>query len=322
MNLRIIFSLMLGLFVAPNVLGKDWRGIVPLKSTRADVESRFGKPDKWGEYKVNDERVSFHYSEGSCKGLYETLGKDNCKCLLQKDTVISIFVEPTIKRKFSDLKLDLTRFKRTAIAPFPHTFAYYNPTEGVDYTVDESEDEVTTVDYYATPDDCQNIVKKRTPKQRNSWRGLVPLASNRKDVEALFGASKRGWRTAATYETGHESILAKYSNGNCAASTSEWNVPKDTLIELTVNPNPSFLSHELHLDPRRYERHEIFPYPEINNPPQVWNYVDNLNGITIRTQSAPGGEGEEVVVSITYQPTRIDDKLRCNNSNKSVNGKP
>jgi hypothetical protein len=302
---------MLGLSVAPNVLGKDWHGIMPLKSTRADVESRFGKPDKWGEYEVNNERVSFHYSEGSCKGLYESLGKDNCKCLLQKDIVVSIFVEPTVKRKFSDLKLDLRKFKRTAIAPFPQTFAYYNPTEGVDYTVDESEDEVTTIDYYATPDDCQNIVKNRTPKQRNSWRGLVPLASNRRDVEALFGSHQRDWKTSVTYETDHESILTKYSEGNCNVSDAQWNVPKNTLIELTVNPNPSFLLQELHLDPQRYERHEIFPYPEIKNPPKVWNYVDNLNGITVRTQSARGGEGEEVVVSITYQPARMDERLRC-----------
>lgn len=70
---------------------------------------------------------------------------------------------------------------------------------------------------------------------------------------------------------------------------------KALLSSLTVNPSPTFLLEELHLDTHRYERYELAPYPEIDNPPKVWNYVDNLNGITIRTQSSrAGGRGEEV----------------------------
>lgn len=63
----------------------------------------------------------------------------------------------------------------------------------------------------------------------------------------------------------------------------------------------------------QYERGEIFPYPEIDNPPRVWIYIDKLHGITIRTQSSRGDGGGEVVVSITYGPERKDEKLRCNN---------
>ena len=236
---------------------------------------------------------------------------------------MSIFVEPTVKRKISDLKLDMKRFRRTPINPFPHTFEYDNVTEGITYTVDEQENEIMHVTYYPSPVDCQDIIRLRAPVYRNSWRGLTPLHVDRKDVEALLGSPARDWGTSATYETDHESIVAKYSDGSCDATSVDWDVPKGTLVALTVNPNPIFLLTELHLDTRRYKRYELSPYPEIDNPPKVWNYIDNLNGISIRTQSSrEAGEGEEVVVSITYQPSKADEKLRCNTYAKFAKRKP
>src|SRR5262245_38707185 len=106
MKLRIILSVPTLLLIWKSSVAKEWRGIVPLKSTRTDVEGQVGKPDKWGNYEFKVERVSFDYGNGPCKGLYLTLGEDNCKCLADDDAVMSIFVEPTVKRKISDLKLD------------------------------------------------------------------------------------------------------------------------------------------------------------------------------------------------------------------------
>ena len=311
MKLRILFVFVVLAILPQTASAKDWRGIVPLKSTRADVERRFGKPNKWGDYDFKDERVTFHYGDAPCKGLYLTLGKDNCRCLANEDAVMSIFVKPTVTRKISDLNLDMKKFIRTPITPFPQTFTYSNSQEGIVYTVDESEDEIMHITYYPSPVDCQDIINKRGPKIRNSWRGLVPLRSTRKDLERLFGAPNRAGITFVKYETDYESIVATYSDGKCDASGSDWNVPKNTLIELAVNPNPSFLLKELHLDSSRYERHELFPLPEIDNPRKVWNYVDNLNGIIIRTQSTRGGGDEELVVSISYRPANRDEKLRC-----------
>src|SRR5688572_2473823 len=293
-------------------LAKDWRGIVPLKSTRADVERRFGKPDEWGGYNLKNERVSFNYGDGPCKGVYLKLGSDNCKCLAPEDAVMSIFVEPTGKQKVSDLRLDLTKFTRTPIRPFPHTFEYNNIAEGIAYTVDESENEVMHIDYYPSEADCKDIISKRAPEKRNSWRGLVPLISKRADVERVLGSPNRDWTTQATYETDYESVVATYSTGVCDPPGRGWNVPKGTLLELVVNPNPSFFLKELQLESSWYVRSEISPYPEIENPPKVWIYSDKKNGITIRTQSSVGGGGgEELVVGITYLPAQRDEKLRC-----------
>ena len=310
LSTSILFSILMCAFLPQTASSKDWRGIVPLKSTRAEVEKRFGKPDERGGYDLKDERVSFNYGEGPCRGLYLTLGEDNCKCLADDDAVMSISVEPTGTRKISDLKLDMKKFKRTAITPFPQTFEYDNPEEGIVYTVDEEENEIQDITYYPTPADCQDIITKRAPQTRNSWRGLVPLHSNRKHVEALLGSPSRPSTTLVTYQTDHETIVAKYANGNCETSAVDWEVPKDTLIELVVNPDPNFLLKELRLDSARYERSEIFPYPETDNPPRVWNYIDKTNGIRIRTQ-ATSGPAEELVVSITYFPAQRDAKLRC-----------
>ena len=323
MKLRIILSVPILLLIWQNSVAKEWRGIVPLKSTRTDVERQFGKPDKWGNYEFKNERVSFDYGNGPCKGLYLTPGEDNCKCLADEDAVMSIFVEPTVKRKISELKLDMKRFRRTPINPFPYTFEYDNVTEGITYTVDEQENEIMHVTYYPSQVDCQDVIRRRAPVYRNSWRSLTPLRSDRKDVEALLGSPARDWGMSATYETVHEGIVAKYSDGSCDATGADWNVPKGILVELTVNPNPSFFLKELQLDPRQYERYELFPYPEIDNPPKVWNYIDNINGITIRTQSSQGGgEGEEVVVSISYKPAMKDEHLRCPKSGKARGNKP
>jgi hypothetical protein len=321
MTIKLLIAIFVLLIGAPDSRAKEWRGIVPLKSTRADVERLLGKPNKWGDYEVDGERVSFRYSEGGpCRDLYRALGKDNCYCSIEDDTVVSISVEPTIKRKVSDLKLDMTKFRKTPIAPFPQTFEYSNRTEGIDYEVDESEDTIRSIEYYAAAVDCENINKSRAPKYRNSWRGLIPLHSNRRDIERLLGPPKRAWETTASFETDYEIVTVKYSKGKCGERDTYWNVPRDTLVELVVGQRYGFLLSRLNLDPNRYDRQEIFPYPEIDNPPKVWNYIDKLNGIIIRAQSNVGGE--EVVVSIMYQPAKKDESLRCNNTNKAATTTP
>lgn len=140
---------------------------------------------------------------------------------------------------------------------------------------------------------------------------MQPLLGTKQDIERVLGAPKRTWDTSAVYETDHEIVTVKYAKGNCGELDSGWNVPSGTILELVVGQRYGFLLSLLNLDLSRYERQEIFPFPEIENPTKVANYIDNVNGIVIRAQSSRGGAGEEVVVSISYQPARIDSKLRC-----------
>lgn len=59
---------------AGSVIAKDWRGIVPLKSTRADVERLMGKPLSSGYYNLPNEIVSFDFQREPCDSEMERFG--------------------------------------------------------------------------------------------------------------------------------------------------------------------------------------------------------------------------------------------------------
>src|SRR5262245_49809414 len=86
-----------------------WRGIVPLHSTRADVERLLGHgADKsMGSYYRDAFNAFFIYSTGDCKG-ESTGGWD-----VPAGTVLSITVYQKPQPKLSDLGLDENRFKKT-----------------------------------------------------------------------------------------------------------------------------------------------------------------------------------------------------------------
>jgi hypothetical protein len=59
---------------AGSVIAKEWRGIVPLKSTRADVERLLGKPSSSGYYNLPNEIVSFEFQRAPCDDPMERFG--------------------------------------------------------------------------------------------------------------------------------------------------------------------------------------------------------------------------------------------------------
>ena len=312
MKVNFLFAILAVLILGQDSMAKEWRGIIPLRSTRADVERLFGKPNEWGRYQFKDERASIEYSSGPCKGVYQALRKDNCKCLAPKDTVLSIYVEP-VQQTFSALKIDKGKYTRTPIVSGPPNFSYSNRAEGIIYTVDETEDEIIDIEYLPSTEDCQNTIKSTVP-HRNSWRGLTPLHSSRNDVERLLGRPNT-LGTYDVYRAENETVSVKYSKGTCKGPNVEWSVPDDTLVELTVTPSLSFLLRKLDLDLSKYERQDLFPLPEIPNPPKVVNYINDLEGITIRSQSHGG---TEEVISITYRPSAKDNKFRCSSNTREA----
>jgi hypothetical protein len=62
--LKLISMVALCLYCAMLVQAKEWRGIVPLKSTRADVERLLGKPNGPGRYEFENERAYIDYAKG------------------------------------------------------------------------------------------------------------------------------------------------------------------------------------------------------------------------------------------------------------------
>jgi hypothetical protein len=123
---------------------KEWRGIVPLHSTRADVERLLGRPfmDRGDTvvYQYETERASIEYSRGPCS---IELSPWN----VPRDTVISIWVTPK-QLYFSDLKLDLTKYKKMQDDELSYVFNYVDENEGLSYQVNERISGLVTVIKY------------------------------------------------------------------------------------------------------------------------------------------------------------------------------
>lgn len=136
--------------------------------------------------------------------------------------------------------------------------------------------------------------------QAQGWRGIVPLHSTRADVERLIGSPMMP--NGITYDLKNERVNVVYSDGGCAkGQPSEWNVPPDTVIGITVYPQTKLMLSDLRIDLNRFEKF-INPH----NPDSV--SYNNEEGISIGTRS----NGEVIVVQ--YLPAAKDSYLRCPNS--------
>ncbi|HEX8920411.1 MAG TPA: hypothetical protein VF766_02965 [Pyrinomonadaceae bacterium] len=123
----------------------DWRGIAPLRSTRADVERLLGPPEQGSSnvYQTASERISVSYSERACDYGWQ----------VPAGTVISLSVYPKTPPPFAGLKLDERNFvKRTD--PHIESLQYYvNQDAGINYTVDAGRGVVTGIEYYPSAKD-------------------------------------------------------------------------------------------------------------------------------------------------------------------------
>src|SRR2546423_15604886 len=110
---RFVASSCLAIIMVSLVHAKEWRGIVPLHSTRADVEHLLGKPKQDFEgilvsYRLPTETIDIQYAANSqctAEWPYDSWN-------VPKQTVTFIRVAPRQETYLSDLKLDLSRFTK------------------------------------------------------------------------------------------------------------------------------------------------------------------------------------------------------------------
>jgi hypothetical protein len=137
---------------------RGWRGIVPLHSTRADVEKRLGPPPEPGNllvvYDYGDHAVSVEYSSGPCwkevKGGWD----------VPPGTVISILIGfKERSTQFPPSRIDKRKFKRAQDGHLPSVHYFVNKGDGITYEVQEGM--VQSVEYYAAAKD----LRLRCPSQ-------------------------------------------------------------------------------------------------------------------------------------------------------------
>lgn len=143
---RLFASLSVLLFVlVAQVHPKDWNGIVPQKSTRADVERSLGKSGSisplYGLYQDSDHQVTIEY-------LRTESGAD-----LMDDLVLSIWVYPMKRIYLTDAQPDLSGFRKASGRKDELGLAFYsNAKEGftiqVQKPLNAKKETVTAFIYY------------------------------------------------------------------------------------------------------------------------------------------------------------------------------
>jgi|SRR6185437_1879841 len=133
------------------------------------------------------------------------------------------------------------------------------------------------------------------PRDHSGWRGLVPLHSKRVDVERLLGPALGSCH--CEYKFGGDNVSVQYSEEPCAGEPA-WNVPRDTVINISVYPHDKPKVSELDLDFNKYVK---VPDKEIIG---AYDYVNDKDGVTL---SVDGG----FVNGFYYTPKKRDQRMRC-----------
>jgi hypothetical protein len=146
----ILNSGFLILLVTISAEAKAWRGIVPLQSTREDVERLLGPPVQPCRfehcfYETAEEHVFVAYSRGPCP-------EDEFRPFnVPRGTVEEIDVTPKKKPRLTDLNLDLSKYEKTEDDELLGLVYYENRDEGVIFEVDLGV--VKSITYVPTPRD-------------------------------------------------------------------------------------------------------------------------------------------------------------------------
>jgi hypothetical protein len=126
-------SLLSASFISQKELG--WRGIVPLHSTRADVESLLGTPTDQCKcnYKTADGEVFVEYARSPCKGAISGGRLNLPGWNVPADTVLRFTVYSKTEQRFSTLSLDLSKYVLSQDDTF--TSYYASRDDGIEYEV-------------------------------------------------------------------------------------------------------------------------------------------------------------------------------------------
>lgn len=299
-------GLLVLIFLVSTVGAKEWRGITPLKSTRADVERLFGKPNKLGRYEIQNERVTITYLDNPCNGAFGGLAKANCECLVAKNTVLKVAVTFESSVKLSKLGIDKRKYERTSVDGMHLPTATYSDfTAGVVYTIRESEDAVTNIDYLPSAKDCEDVIQSQAPAAVNSWQGIVPLRSRRAEVERLLGRPKSSLGEIYQYDTSENRVSVSYTSDPCSVNgPNPTGTATDVVLKIAVSPKKAQLVQDLQLNKDKYKRIQD------DHPENSVHYLNSLEGITVDVIL---NNGCEQVVAIIYYASARDRQLRCGN---------
>ena len=157
---------------------------------------------------------------------------------------------------------------------------------------------------------CVTLSLTGTP-QAKEWRGIVPLHSTRADVERLLGLPFDEGNIISSYRLKDDVVEVIYAKGlPCEHGTIEngWMVPRDTVINITVNTPNWFPFSTLKIDKGKYKETKGWHVQDTSY------FTDEEEGVSYVVKTVVIPETKEVrkgmVTSITYMPS-AKDNLEC-----------
>lgn len=130
-----------------------------------------------------------------------------------------------------------------------------------------------------------------------NWRSIIPLKTNRSQVEHLLGSNNSGYLGIYRVEDGKLSI--EYSSGSCGSDRKGgWNVPKDVVISIMFSPTTKPRLSDLNVNRKRLRK------VVDRHVGGIIYYIDDENGIVYEIQDGR-------VETIEYGPPKKYKDLAC-----------
>jgi hypothetical protein len=134
----------------------EWRSLVPLVTTRNEVEAELGAPSSGKEYifiyDTLDERITVWY------GGAKTSATDTCSWNIPNETVFNFLLAPKKKVRLTDMKIDLTKYQKQKALEMVRDYYYYNENEGITITTRVTDGEEILLSIQRGP----NAAQKKT----------------------------------------------------------------------------------------------------------------------------------------------------------------
>ena len=131
----------------------EWRSLVPLVTTRNEVEANLGAPISGKEYilvyDTTEERVTVWY------GGAKTAATDDCRWDTPAETVFKFVLAPKKKVRLADMNIDLAKYQKQKALEMAQDYYYYNENQGITITTRMVEGEEILLSIERGPDAAQ-----------------------------------------------------------------------------------------------------------------------------------------------------------------------
>ena len=206
-TLTVMIALMI-VSSSQTIQEKVWKNIVPLHSTRKDVETLLGPPQETrgvaATFQLNDGRLRVFYSKGYCKQ------PNTNDWNVPPDTVVTLTFEPTNYLLIADLKLDIAKYHREDDPHLQRAVHYYNRESGIRIStrLEKKGEEVQTITYEPTEKDLHLRCQKSL--QGVDTRDIYPGLAFDEYGELSFNQEKPRLDNFASYLKKNEPTLLGY----------------------------------------------------------------------------------------------------------------